>query len=1249
MPQLKLYNRRWRVASDTMPLLAGFLALFHLAFVVPLLILTGTTESSDYECNEKFKVRFTLFSILALYTISFFIETAVMIFGLRGGPLEAKRRRAVNPLLHLVVIFWLLILGITCFATYLGEANSVGQSCWSGNPCEYSQSVIPAACTVDRTGDVALSPSCLAIWDRGQQFTKCFTGWVDYAATAFINYYEYSEPNPKYETDKDNEYILNPYFRTIDPATYQCANNVKFQSKAFDHFLVKAFGEGAVENDELVEEWQKQQDNLTLSYELYILRALNVTHTNTTAGSDAPWFKCFDAQCQQMITYGDQCTDWRTMINIPDAGNRKKAYLATVYASWAILAVQALVVYIAFNAWQNYENEEAWTGLTRGFGRFLGCHKNLEEAETEGGTTAAKEIGSLLHMLFGGIDLDPTDQFLGVYLVSERQRIRRHSHVLEILKENGVEPSPRKASSKMKACCAALFRNSADRFRNWFHRRDDVDLVATLEEPDGIPDTMGSGSSDGGGGGGGGGGNQVVISSIDKDENDNSSTNIGSAGSIINETTTTTSSGADATGIARSVSKVHFTELPPSPFDTIAENTQTSSTSDYHQSNANTSPATIDVAKITSASSAQISSGRSPGGGRKRSIVCTPPAIAHSFVRLVSLKPSISLTQAATTSISLTESALKKKLVVDEHTRPLTTPVTLHSLSTRLPVTSYEAAILYGLGQKPPVDKPSLQKALDLSWFAKAAYGLQTVKWAYASESSGCVNKTYDSLLSCAFCSPCRKPLGFDSHFRKRNFNAILDLTGIEPSDLLYVSYTCAAFGVLPYMVVLHRPTRSVVVSVRGTVGFDDLITDLLGNPVDASDIMPEWVKDQIGGKAPMYAHAGILSSTKAVLKDLEEKGLLAAMMKTASGRHSGNGSTNVSTSTSTGTNGVDQQHGSSPQPPFAPTSAPKPSSVVLNRTKTAEFVRQGSKIADKSASNNKILHRLRTLGDDDKVDLDLNRAQSVVDEALNNQGWNVVVTGHSLGAAVACMMSFELRQYFPTLQCYTFCVPGGLISPALAEVSKQFCTSVVVGCDAITRTSFPNTQRIVDDMVLALARCKRPKLAILTDAILRRRKNPDTTPPTFCAFDDIGPEAQEALKKYVASSKLHSKDADKRDVYPPGKIIHLRPFAAAGEKGKTGKNDVWDAVWVSGEDLMAEGLILAFNMLHHHRMPTLQAALGSALRDEAVNTMRPDFIFESQRGSLVSSTGGLVDDGGDEEGAAEAGIGGVPPEMDAV
>ena len=88
-------------------------------------------------------------------------------------------------------------------------------------------------------------------------------------------------------------------------------------------------------------------------------------------------------------------------------------------------------------------------------------------------------------------------------------------------------------------------------------------------------------------------------------------------------------------------------------------------------------------------------------------------------------------------------------------------------------------------------------------------------------------------------------PIGIHSRFRKRNMAAILEIAGVTPADLLYVSYANETFGVLPYMLLLHRPSRSVVLAVRGTASTTDLITDLLSNPVDAAEErwMPEWVR----------------------------------------------------------------------------------------------------------------------------------------------------------------------------------------------------------------------------------------------------------------------------------------------------------------------------------------------------------------------------------------------------------------------
>lgn len=811
---------------------------------------------------------------------------------------------------------------------------------------------------------------------------------------------------------------------------------------------------------------------LSSTIESAFLKFLGINHTFETAGEDAPWFHCFDPLCQQLINAGDDCEDWDVLLNIPDSTDRKVAYLAAVYTSWFLIFITALIVFFAFNAFPNYDSSESWERTVRSLSQLCCCSNVLDVAETEMGDSASKEIGNMLHMLFGGIDLDPTDQVLGMYLVAERQRWRQRKHVIAKLKAAGIKPQPKPPTLFRK-----LFGRCLPARKGSYSRK----LSQTAS--------------------------QVVLSS---------------------EMTSVTAPGGQA-GMEALVRK-------PEPSPAAAKAVSGGS-----------------IAPSPFANSGSFESSGSRRLRPTRSIEYRPPSIAQSFVRLVSVKISRDSTGAPSASVvanngdavledglssplseTMSVAAVEKALVVDDRHQPLLTPVNLRKVGIRVPLTSFEAAEIY-IGQKSrAVPQVLLEEALQMSRFAKAAYGLQTVRWKAATTGS-IVTDTLDRFLAC--CSPLSKPLGLENRFRKRNYNAILDITGACPEDLLYVSYTTAAFGVLPYMLLLHRPTRSVVLSVRGTVGFENLITDLLSNPVDASDAMPDWVleatghsRKSTGGEevndpesGQLFAHSGILSSTNSVLRDLEAKGLLDSMKDIHSGAQELAGS------------------------PCAETGA--------NRADPHPHLH----------SNADMLENINKLEADDEVNLSLERARSAVNEAVVGQGWRIVVTGHSLGAAVACMLSFHLKEHFPSLQCFALCPPGGLMSAPLCRLSRQFCTSVVVGADAISRLAIPTTQRTVDDMVLALARCKRPKLAVFMDALLGRRKDPATAPPTFCAFEDVGPEALAALRKYVATSKLHSAGLDDRQLFPPGRIIHLRAFAASGKK-KGPEAEVWDAVWVGAQ-----------------------------------------------------------------------------------
>lgn len=46
----------------------------------------------------------------------------------------------------------------------------------------------------------------------------------------------------------------------------------------------------------------------------------------------------------------------------------------------------------------------------------------------------------------------------------------------------------------------------------------------------------------------------------------------------------------------------------------------------------------------------------------------------------------------------------------------------------------------------------------------------------------------------------------------------------------------------------------------------------------------------------------------------------------------------------------------------------------------------------------------------------------------LQTMGYNLLIIGHSLGAGVAALIAFLLREQYPQLYCYSYSPPGGLL-----------------------------------------------------------------------------------------------------------------------------------------------------------------------------------------------------------------------------
>ena len=62
-------------------------------------------------------------------------------------------------------------------------------------------------------------------------------------------------------------------------------------------------------------------------------------------------------------------------------------------------------------------------------------------------------------------------------------------------------------------------------------------------------------------------------------------------------------------------------------------------------------------------------------------------------------------------------------------------------------------------------------------------------------------------------------------------------------------------------------------------------------------------------------------------------------------------------------------------------------------------------------------------------------------------------------------------------LKCWAYCPPGGLVNPNLSRILAGFCCGIVVDKDVVPRLSIRNLNRLLDEMIVALARCRLQSL----------------------------------------------------------------------------------------------------------------------------------------------------------------------------
>lgn len=185
-----------------------------------------------------------------------------------------------------------------------------------------------------------------------------------------------------------------------------------------------------------------------------------------------------------------------------------------------------------------------------------------------------------------------------------------------------------------------------------------------------------------------------------------------------------------------------------------------------------------------------------------------------------------------------------------------------------------------------------------------------------------------------------------------------------------------------------------------------------------------------------------------------------------------------------------------------------------------------------------------------------------ILDDAFNKvSNYSLVVTGHSLGSGVACVLSMLLRSKYPNLHCYCFSPTGALLNHAAAEYTKSFVTSVTLGQDMVARFSQPTSHLLKEDLICALENCHKPKCQILVEGMLETicmcigrpvviehghgssvGAGQNLRTPSVSPLDslEITPLVRRNLRPKWGPHSSDKASQQLVPLFPPGEIIHL-------------------------------------------------------------------------------------------------------------
>ncbi|KAK2913390.1 hypothetical protein Q8A67_001789 [Cirrhinus molitorella] len=205
---------------------------------------------------------------------------------------------------------------------------------------------------------------------------------------------------------------------------------------------------------------------------------------------------------------------------------------------------------------------------------------------------------------------------------------------------------------------------------------------------------------------------------------------------------------------------------------------------------------------------------------------------------------------------------------------------------------------------------------------------------------------------------------------------------------------------------------------------------------------------------------------------------------------------------------------------------------------------------------------------------------------------YGLVIVGHSLGAGTAAILSFLLRPQYPSLQCYSYSPPGGLLSEDAMEYSKEFVTSVVLGKDLVPRIGLSQLEGFRRHLLEVLQKSDKPKWRVIAGGT-------KCIPKSELPMDDEAPVSQGVTpsnsRLWLHPSDLSIALSASTPLYPPGRVIHVvhnhPPEMCCGQEEPT-----YSALW--GDNKAFDEVIISPAMLNEHMPHVVMDGLNKVLEN---------------------------------------------------